>query len=62
MEFNPVLHSGEQGWLERRHGVLLHHLHVQLNLHSGEQGWLARRHEVLLHHEQFVPVGEQANI
>ncbi len=26
---NPVVHSGEQGWLEGRHGVLLHHLQEQ---------------------------------
>ncbi len=44
----PVLHSGEQEWLERRH---VFYMTCKSNpvLLSGEQGWLEGCHGVLLH-------------
>ncbi len=34
---NPVLHSGEQGWLEGCHGVRLHH--IRFSIPVSKEGW-----------------------
>ena len=34
---NPILYSGEQGWLEGRHGLLLHH--IRFSIPVSKEGW-----------------------